>query len=82
MCTLQSSQNPARIQDFFRGGGGGGGGGGGPGLMARKQSGQRFFVVFLVLNLLTYFSVYRGGPMDIHTKNCEQQWFACMIKIK
>ena len=44
---------PARIQDFFSGRGG-------PGQTARKQSGQRFCFVFYSL---TYFTVYRGGPI-------------------
>ena len=42
----------AQIQNFFRGGGG-------PGPMARKQSGQRFVFVFLVLNL--FYSLQRGS---------------------
>ena len=51
----KSNRVHARIQEFLSGGGGGGGGGG-RGPMARKQSGQCFF---LVINL--FYSLQSGS---------------------
>ena len=45
----------ARIQPFFQGEG--------PGPTVRKQSGQHCFFFFVFFLSLTYFTIYRGGPM-------------------